>query len=64
MAKDILRAIDSVDLPVINDMNDPNTPEGFAIAQAFNKLVYFSQYQLLLNNNKNKNYNQRLKLYN
>lgn len=36
LAKDLLEAIDSVNLPIINDMNDPNTPEGFTVAQAFN----------------------------
>ncbi|CAH2052166.1 unnamed protein product, partial [Iphiclides podalirius] len=33
---ELLRAVDEVGLPIIEDMNDPNTPEGFAIAQAFN----------------------------
>ncbi|CAG9104073.1 unnamed protein product [Plutella xylostella] len=32
---DLLKGIEEVGLPVVADMNDPNTPEGFAIAQTF-----------------------------
>ncbi|XP_013167945.1 PREDICTED: glucose dehydrogenase [FAD, quinone]-like [Papilio xuthus] len=32
---DMMQAIREAGLPVIQDMNDPNTPEGFCIAQAF-----------------------------
>lgn len=34
---DLLKGIEEVGLPVVADMNDPNTPEGFAIAQTFSE---------------------------
>ncbi|XP_063628861.1 glucose dehydrogenase [FAD, quinone]-like [Cydia splendana] len=34
---ELLSAISEAGLPVIADMNDPNTPEGFAVAQTFNE---------------------------
>ncbi|KOB78455.1 Glucose oxidase [Operophtera brumata] len=33
---ELMHAINETGLPIITDMNDPNTPEGFSIAQAFN----------------------------
>lgn len=33
---DLMDAINQTGLPIIKDMNDPNTPDGFVIAQAFN----------------------------
>ncbi|XP_059053000.1 glucose dehydrogenase [FAD, quinone]-like [Achroia grisella] len=33
---ELLNAINETGLPIVTDMNDPRTPEGFAIAQAFN----------------------------
>ncbi|XP_026740327.1 glucose dehydrogenase [FAD, quinone]-like [Trichoplusia ni] len=34
--QDLLDAANETGFPIIKDINDPNTPEGFAIAQAFN----------------------------
>ncbi|XP_063628728.1 glucose dehydrogenase [FAD, quinone]-like [Cydia splendana] len=34
---ELLSAISEAGLPVIADMNDPNTPEGFTVAQTFNE---------------------------
>lgn len=36
-AQVLLQAINESGLPVIADMNDPATPEGFNIAQTFNE---------------------------
>ncbi|KAI8442158.1 hypothetical protein MSG28_005766 [Choristoneura fumiferana] len=33
---ELLSAINETGLPIVADMNDPNTPEGFCIAQTFN----------------------------
>lgn len=38
--QDLLDAANETGFPIIKDINDPNTPEGFAIAQAFNELVF------------------------
>ncbi|KAL4712336.1 hypothetical protein ACJJTC_001497 [Scirpophaga incertulas] len=34
---ELLNAINETGLPIINDMNDPDTPDGFTIAQTFNE---------------------------
>lgn len=38
----MMRAIEEAGLPIIQDMNDPNTPEGFCVAQAFTESVALS----------------------
>ncbi|KAJ8712931.1 hypothetical protein PYW08_008235 [Mythimna loreyi] len=35
--QDLIQAINETGLPIITDMNNPETPEGFCIAQAFNE---------------------------
>ncbi|KAJ0173100.1 hypothetical protein K1T71_011276 [Dendrolimus kikuchii] len=34
---ELLTALNETGVPIISDMNDPNTPDGFTIAQAFNE---------------------------
>ncbi|XP_021182572.3 glucose dehydrogenase [FAD, quinone] [Helicoverpa armigera] len=34
--RDLIEAINQTGLPIITDMNDPNTPDGFVVAQTFN----------------------------
>lgn len=36
---EILKAVDQAGFPVITDMNNPDTPEGFTVAQAFTESV-------------------------
>lgn len=34
---DLIAAINQTGFEIITDMNDPNTPDGFTLAQAFNE---------------------------